>query len=311
MGYHKVLGPLLFNIYINDLFELNTEGKIISFADDTAFFYMSASWLGLKNTVERDLERILSWFRRYRFTMYIEKTKYMNFSIYANHLPDFTSIDVMQGEDIVVITNVKSVRYLGVVFDQHLRWDSHIDNLIKKLRGILYLFRILKDFLNIKQLKVIYYALVESHLRYGILAWGGAAGCYLKRLEVIQKRFLKLIFNLKTTHPTEELFQLTRTCDLAQLFVISMLLFNRGQYSDHLMEPKASRYQTRIVNPVKTEKCSLAIGQRCFTYRWARIVNAMPRDINSIVVRSLYTKKAKKWTLDNRGLIHELLGRTW
>ncbi|VEN37767.1 unnamed protein product, partial [Callosobruchus maculatus] len=34
-----VLGPLLFNIYLNDLFQIDCVGKIISFADDTAVLY--------------------------------------------------------------------------------------------------------------------------------------------------------------------------------------------------------------------------------------------------------------------------------
>ena len=34
-----VLGPILFNIYLKNLYEIKTQGLIISFADDTAIFY--------------------------------------------------------------------------------------------------------------------------------------------------------------------------------------------------------------------------------------------------------------------------------
>lgn len=47
----KVLGPLLFNLYINDLFRLNGEDKIIGCADDTAVFYEAETWCTLQERV--------------------------------------------------------------------------------------------------------------------------------------------------------------------------------------------------------------------------------------------------------------------
>ena len=42
------LGPILFTLYVNELLELNSSGKVIIFADDTAFFYTANSWVELK-----------------------------------------------------------------------------------------------------------------------------------------------------------------------------------------------------------------------------------------------------------------------
>ena len=60
-----VLGPLLFNIYLNDLFKVQTRGTVLSFADDTAIFYRDKDWSTLKKTVELDLSKILDWFYDY------------------------------------------------------------------------------------------------------------------------------------------------------------------------------------------------------------------------------------------------------
>ena len=42
-----ILGPLLFNIYVNELFNISMAGHIVSFADDAALFYKDKSWLSL------------------------------------------------------------------------------------------------------------------------------------------------------------------------------------------------------------------------------------------------------------------------
>lgn len=48
----SVLGPTLFNIYVNGLSSLSNNGNIIGFADDTAIFYKADDWDSLKDTVE-------------------------------------------------------------------------------------------------------------------------------------------------------------------------------------------------------------------------------------------------------------------
>lgn len=57
-----VLGPILFNIYLNNLFLLNTYSKIISFADDTVVFCKDNDWFNLKLKLKHDLSKIKEWF---------------------------------------------------------------------------------------------------------------------------------------------------------------------------------------------------------------------------------------------------------
>lgn len=77
------------------------------------------------------------------------------------------------------------VKYLGVMIDCHMKWDIHINYLVKKVRSILYKLK----YLPIKQPITLYHALVESLLRYGIVAWSGALKTHLEHLEIIQRRF--------------------------------------------------------------------------------------------------------------------------
>lgn len=59
-----VLGPVQFLIYVNSLCEGNFQGKLYSFADDTALTYVSSNFEENKSAMEEDLNKLNSWFSK-------------------------------------------------------------------------------------------------------------------------------------------------------------------------------------------------------------------------------------------------------
>ena len=69
------------------------------------------------------------------------------------------------------INELNNVKYLSVYFDNNLKFKRHIDIVscrLNRMVGILWKIK----HLNTETKRVIYHALVESHLNYGILVWG-------------------------------------------------------------------------------------------------------------------------------------------
>ena len=65
----------------------------------------------------------------------------------------------------------KSVKYLGIRIDENLTWINHInDAAIKVNQTNAMLFKV-REFLNIKILKLIYYAIFDCHLNYTKTVW--------------------------------------------------------------------------------------------------------------------------------------------
>ena len=65
----------------------------------------------------------------------------------------------------------KSVKYLGIKIDENLTWINHInDAAIKVNQTNAMLFKV-REFLNIKILKLIYYAILDCHLNYTKTVW--------------------------------------------------------------------------------------------------------------------------------------------
>ena len=70
----------------------------------------------------------------------------------------------------------------------------------------------------------MYYCLVQYHLTYRIIAWGGVTNFYLDKLETVQKWLLKIIYGKFSTYPSNYLYNESGVFDLRQLFCQNLLI---------------------------------------------------------------------------------------
>ena len=84
-----------------------------------------------------------------------------------------------------------SVKYLGVLIDQHLSWTDHINALSDKLRRATGLLAKLRHYTR-QSLSPIYYALFDSHLKYGCHVWGQNTAI-TNRVKPLQEKAVKVI----------------------------------------------------------------------------------------------------------------------
>lgn len=199
----SVLGPLLFIIYINDLFEISDKENItiVSYADDTAMLISAESWEELRVAAESVVSRAKEWLDCSKLHLNVDKTVCLAFSIYSDKQP--TNFELRVHEDncnnsphcsCSKIKNEEKVKYLGVMVDKFLRWNIHVTYLLTKLRYLLFVFRKLKRIVSQKIKIQIYHALFASIAFYGVIAWGGGYDNSMRFLENLQKRVLKTIF---------------------------------------------------------------------------------------------------------------------
>lgn len=94
------------------------------------------------------------------------------------------------------ISSKSSIKFLGLVVDDQLRWCDHIHFLSTKLNKAYYAISRIKGSLNLKSLIDIYYGPFHSHLSYNILLWGNSVS--VERILISQKRILRLIFGLSS-----------------------------------------------------------------------------------------------------------------
>ena len=179
-----ILGPILYLIYANDLCNLSVEGRLISFADDTALLLRADTWDEAFRMAESEISLIQSWLNINLLTLNIDKTSFLTFSLTETTKPSNKTLTIHtcshnQMCDCPKIKQSNEIKYLGLIVDDRLHWDKHTSQLTLRLRKLIYKFVQLRRVLPQDILKSVYYALVESTLSYGILVWGGTNYIYI------------------------------------------------------------------------------------------------------------------------------------
>jgi hypothetical protein len=86
------------------------------------------------------------------------------------------------------ITNVPSVKFIGLLVDDTLSWDKHINHIASKLSSACYAVRALNPLLTINALKMLYFSYAHSIISYGIIFWGASTNS-IKIFRLQKKNF--------------------------------------------------------------------------------------------------------------------------
>lgn len=65
------------------------------------------------------------------------------------------------------IKSVDSIKYLGVTFDKYLKWNTHIDIIVKQIRSLFYKFKSLKNILLPTTIRMDFVRLLNLFLVVG------------------------------------------------------------------------------------------------------------------------------------------------
>ena len=188
----SILGPLLFIIYINDLCQVSDILKLIMFADDTNLFCSSNDIKTLFLNTNLELQKISEWSRTNKLSLNEDKTTFTLFHRIQDrdNLPLRLPILKINDYDI---KRSSSIKFLGVLVDEHLSWTDHINILENKLSKNLGLLYISKHFLNANGMKSLYYSFFHSYLNYGNIAWCSTSVTKNKKLYSKQKQAIKAL----------------------------------------------------------------------------------------------------------------------
>ncbi len=168
----STLGPLIFLLYINNVFALPLHGKLILYADDCSLIYGASNYTELSDQINHDLNTISSFFNKLNLKINFGKSKYIIFKPNPNLA--FDSININNHE----IERVYCYKYLGLLIDHQLKWTDHASQISKILAKYCALFYRIRNYLDIKTLIMIYFAHVLSHLIYILPVWGGAGSAW-------------------------------------------------------------------------------------------------------------------------------------
>ena len=124
----STLGPLLFLIYINDIYN-STSSLPTLFADDTCLAINANSLSNLELNIHSELEKISKWVNANQLTINPEKTNILVIPPKLKSTHDKIVVNI----NSTPIKIVKEVKYLGIIVDNKLTFGPHIAHLESKL----------------------------------------------------------------------------------------------------------------------------------------------------------------------------------
>ena len=163
----SILGPLLFNIFINDIFYFLDKTKIANFADDNTTYAIENDIMKLLKTLESETFNVLSWFKinemkpnQGKCHLLIADVKH---KCYSSNSYIYLENAFLESEECV--------KLLGVKIDKNLDFEKHITCLLKEGNQKLHALMRISKYLTKNKLRLIMKTFIESQFNYCPLIW--------------------------------------------------------------------------------------------------------------------------------------------
>ena len=149
------LAPILFNIYIDDLFEIckgkNENIDIQAYADDILITLHGKELQVVYQKAQIILNKIEKWCNNKSLKISTNKTKYM---IITNNNKEYEIKSLNIGKSQIQL--VQEYKYLGIIIDNKLKWDKHVNFIKNKIQKYIPIMYQLRNILPKEMLLTIY-----------------------------------------------------------------------------------------------------------------------------------------------------------
>jgi hypothetical protein len=267
----SVLGPFLFIVYVNDL-QSFIPNECLLYADDTTL--LTSNKDSSLNEVVKNymIERSHLWFCSNELTINHDKTEEIIFSL--------------------SLSENKTVKLLGINLDTSLNWNSHSQNLCKRLSRVIFLLSKLKKCTGFNLVLSAYHAFFHSHLLYGVTLWGNSPGA--KLVFRWQKKAIRCMKGINRTDSCRPFFAELGILPLPCIYILHCLIYVKERLHDFDMRNDYHQHNTRFNNQIDTRFVRLSKTQNSFKYVGVKLFNKLPVTARSISTIT-FTKVLVRW----------------
>ena len=186
----SILGPLLFNIFIDDVFFFLKKTKITNYADDNSTYAIEDNIMELLKTLESETCVVLNWFRVNEMKPNQEKCHLLVADLNHKH---YSSDSFIYLEN-AFLENEESVKLLGVHIDQNLNFEEHVSSLLKEANKKLHALMRIKKYLTQDRLRLMMKTFIESQFNYCPLVWMCHSRGLNHRINKFHERALRVVY---------------------------------------------------------------------------------------------------------------------
>lgn len=177
--------PLIFNLFVNDIFCVFNNCKFLMFADDLKIYKIINSIDDIR-CLQGELDKLVKWSEDNLLNLNISKC--CSISFYRGNKKFITQYQINNS----TLSCVTFVKDLGVTLTEDFRFNVHISNITSRAFKLIgFISRNCKD-LSVNTSRLIYCTLIRSILEYASIVWSPYQGIYIDAIERVQNKFLRI-----------------------------------------------------------------------------------------------------------------------
>ena len=299
----SILGPILFNLYINDLHHFLTETNLTHYADDTSTVFADTSLYNVFSKAQECLVQFQNWAVANYLTVNSSKTKYLLFCPRTSEC--IIPYDLRLHN--TSLERVNTIRYLGLLIDDKLKFDYHVTNVCSRLSRAAGISYAVNQNLTIQAASSLYFSFTHSIISYLLLFWGSTYDTYVNRVQILQNKIVRNLFANKIEHHnTNELFLKLHILKVKDVFrrELGISIFKALYLNcyDSITESLAAlnwthNYNTRKINAFRLPQVKTVTHSRHLIFAAVQFWNSLPLEIRAAPSINSFKLKLKNYLL--------------
>ena len=286
----SILGPLFFNIFLQDLFMFTEHYNMINYVGDNTPYECADNINQIISTLEGAASKLCLW---------------------ISQNPDKSHLLLSDKEDRIItiqseiIKNTNARKLLGITFDSDLKFNTHVTNICNKASQKLHALARVSGFMSHNKLRIVMKTFILSQFNYCPLVWMFCSKEVNNRINHIHERALRIAYR-DTGSTFQELLKRDGSVTIhhrnLQILVTEIFKFLKGispKIMEQVFKVSERNYNLRTdvsftTNNVRT----MNYGQKSITYLAPRIWNLVPVDIKESETGVIFKRKIKRWVPD-------------
>ena len=292
----SILGPILFNIFIDDLIFFIRETEVCNFADDTTIYSCSLNYKEAAHKLSNDTYIVLNWFKVNSMAANPGKFQIM-----------FLGSKIENSKIIFAIENKqikckREVKLLGITIDEKLTFTRHIANICSLANNRLRALTRIRRFLSTEQAKYLSEAYIMSAFKYCPLIWMFCNKTSNNQINKIHKRTLRLVYEMEDAN-FEDLLLKDNSWDVHENNIHTLLIEIYKSINNlsppimkYFFDLKNTRYDLRSKQLLKLPETSTSgYGTLGLCSKGSLIWNTIPNKFKNIDNIEDFKKHIKDW----------------
>ena len=200
------------------------------------------------------------------------------------------------------IKSEETVKLLGVTLDYKLNFDPHISNLCKKAAAQLNVLKRLKSFIGFAEKEVLVQSFVYANFNYCPLVWYFLSSKSLQKIERIQERALRFLYNDHKSSYYDLLIRSKKcTMQVARQRNLCIEIFKtiknlNPPFMHNIFSSRSSKHPSRNPNNLDHFRPNqVTFGSRSLKAMGPQIWNCLPNELKSVDNINSFKRMIKRW----------------